>query len=430
MARKDKTTLAHRIRERRLAIGLTQRDVAGNDFTRGFISQIENGLIDPSLKSLEIIAQRLGTSVSYFLANDSPVEAAELLSMLRRSAALRDAGDLDSAYELATQAVEMASRQSDVMLQARMQRLLGWLQYDKKQFEKAAQTMEIASQSFQKAGDMLDAAKALNTAGSAWHHAHNTDKAIASYRAALKMLDAAEESREDRLRISVNMALSYFAKGEYDQALPLLQQILERERQTSDYYRLGDIYVAIGLIYKNTARYSDAITAYNNARSIYAGVPDKLRHAHATLNCGTAYAAKKEWQQAKEHLQEALQAYEALQQPAFTANAHAELANVAWYQGSLDEAAFHCNAAVAGLAAGRERGRMLLLNGRICEKRNDLDAAYQAYVNGLEQLDAVQDPEAVEACFALGNLLLRLGRAEEASHHLARAAASFRKMNH
>jgi tetratricopeptide (TPR) repeat protein len=134
----------------------------------------------------------------------------------------------------------------------------------------------------------------------------------------------------------------------------------------------------------------------------------------------------KNYEQARLHLEEALKVYESLHLPANAANAHAELAHVAWQEANVDSASTHCNAALAVLADGREKGRMLLLRGRILEQQADLSAALDALTEGLKLLDTSNDADATEACFALGNLLLRLGRAEEASVYLARAAADYR----
>jgi len=59
--------LGRLIREARKARGMTQAALAGDDFTASFISQVERGLTTPSLKSLRIIASRLGLPVRYFL---------------------------------------------------------------------------------------------------------------------------------------------------------------------------------------------------------------------------------------------------------------------------------------------------------------------------------------------------------------------------
>lgn len=71
--------LGRRIREARLALGLSQRELCGDEITRNMLSQIENGTARPSLDTLRYLASRLGKTVSYFLEEEtvtSPNQAA------------------------------------------------------------------------------------------------------------------------------------------------------------------------------------------------------------------------------------------------------------------------------------------------------------------------------------------------------------------
>jgi transcriptional regulator with XRE-family HTH domain len=64
------------LRRRRNALGLTLRDVADQaDLTSGFLSQVENDRVSPSLKSLGRIAEVLRTPLFHLLstAGDNPV---------------------------------------------------------------------------------------------------------------------------------------------------------------------------------------------------------------------------------------------------------------------------------------------------------------------------------------------------------------------
>jgi transcriptional regulator with XRE-family HTH domain len=62
--------LGERVRALRKAEKMTQAQVAGNDFTKGFVSQIESGRSRASLRTATIIAERLGVSLYVLLADD------------------------------------------------------------------------------------------------------------------------------------------------------------------------------------------------------------------------------------------------------------------------------------------------------------------------------------------------------------------------
>lgn len=63
--------IGERIRRLRAQLGLSQAQLAGKEFTRSFISQVENGKCTPSPQTLRLLADRLGKSVSYFLEEQS-----------------------------------------------------------------------------------------------------------------------------------------------------------------------------------------------------------------------------------------------------------------------------------------------------------------------------------------------------------------------
>lgn len=63
--------LGKRLKEVRLAMGLSQRQLCGDEITRNMLSQIENGSARPSMDTLRYLAARLGKPVSYFLEEET-----------------------------------------------------------------------------------------------------------------------------------------------------------------------------------------------------------------------------------------------------------------------------------------------------------------------------------------------------------------------
>lgn len=59
--------LGEKLRQARLAAGLSQRQLCGAEITRNMLSQIESGKARPSMTTLQYLAARLDQPVSYFL---------------------------------------------------------------------------------------------------------------------------------------------------------------------------------------------------------------------------------------------------------------------------------------------------------------------------------------------------------------------------
>ena len=87
-----------RVRALRSARGLTQADLAGNEFSKGFISLLETGRTRVSLRAAEIIASKLGVGVAELLTPGSSNEELELI-LVRGESELR-AGNAERVLPL------------------------------------------------------------------------------------------------------------------------------------------------------------------------------------------------------------------------------------------------------------------------------------------------------------------------------------------
>src|SRR6476660_938096 len=64
--------LGQRIRQLRTRKGLTQQDLAGSDYSKSYISAIEQGKTRPSLEALQRISSRLEMPAGVLLDPDAP----------------------------------------------------------------------------------------------------------------------------------------------------------------------------------------------------------------------------------------------------------------------------------------------------------------------------------------------------------------------
>ena len=67
-------TMGQRILQARLAAGLSQRELAGEEITRNMLSSLEHDAAAPSISTLQYLARRLGRPVSYFFGEDTSSE--------------------------------------------------------------------------------------------------------------------------------------------------------------------------------------------------------------------------------------------------------------------------------------------------------------------------------------------------------------------
>src|SRR5881392_558285 len=111
--------LGERVRQLRVAAGLTQTDLAGDRFSKEYVSQIERGKTRPTRETIGWLAERLGVDQGFLANGVSADERGRVDAGLARADALLEARRNDEALEefeairaavLATGLAELESR--------------------------------------------------------------------------------------------------------------------------------------------------------------------------------------------------------------------------------------------------------------------------------------------------------------------------------
>lgn len=124
------TTLGARLREARLAAGLTQGDLAGEGISASFVSRIESDVRQPGTEVLRVFARRLGVSPDWLRRGTAggrpPATALEIRDLAEADLA---AGDPESARErlagLDPALIPVRHRASTAVLLSHAQELCG-----------------------------------------------------------------------------------------------------------------------------------------------------------------------------------------------------------------------------------------------------------------------------------------------------------------
>jgi tetratricopeptide (TPR) repeat protein len=91
--------LGERLRQLRVAAGLTQTDIAGDRFSKEYISQIERGKTRPTADTIEWLALRLGVDAGFLQSGVSADERAKAEAILARADALLEDGSFGESIE-------------------------------------------------------------------------------------------------------------------------------------------------------------------------------------------------------------------------------------------------------------------------------------------------------------------------------------------
>ena len=265
-------TLGERVRAARRDLAMSQAQLAGDELTKGFISQVEAGLVRPSLRSLQIIATRLGRSLDYFIGDESLAgakrrvfhrlaaqaaierrdwgaarhEATAALSLqaqgperatLLRYLAAADAaeGKREQAFERLAEAMALVDANTDATELAHLLAARGVLYVEHGQLAAGAESLEAARDVMEQREitDPRLRARTLVHLGTVYRRLHRTVKALATYELAL-----AVASRSSELRLAaqsyMGVAVALYDAGELDGAIANYQRALGLFERVSD----------------------------------------------------------------------------------------------------------------------------------------------------------------------------------------------------
>src|SRR6476620_9490627 len=91
--------LGERLRQLRVSAGMTQTDLAGDRFSKEYVSQIERGKTRPTHETIEWLSGRLGVDAGFLANGVSADERGRVDSALARAYALLEARRNDEALE-------------------------------------------------------------------------------------------------------------------------------------------------------------------------------------------------------------------------------------------------------------------------------------------------------------------------------------------
>src|SRR5213083_3738181 len=83
--------LGERVRQLRVAAGLTQTDLAGDRFSKEYVSQIERGKTRPTRETIDWLAVRLGVDAGFLANGVSADERGRVDAAIARADALLEA---------------------------------------------------------------------------------------------------------------------------------------------------------------------------------------------------------------------------------------------------------------------------------------------------------------------------------------------------
>jgi tetratricopeptide (TPR) repeat protein len=421
--------LGERLRQLRVAAGMTQTELAGERFSKEYVSQIERGKTRPTRETIEWIAARLGVDPG-FLANgvsadergrvDAALARADaLLEARRNDEALNEFDEIRSAV-LATGMAELEVRALSGEAVVRMR--LGEVREAITLLERARGLSEASSFSD------IERAEVVFRLGVGRYKLNSIQTAISLFDEALKLAERSEIP-SDQLRSNVLAWRSrcYRRRRDLEAAREDVERALELAEGLNDKRTAADIYFQASIIADREGHWVLARSYAERAKSAYEELADHGNLGRLLNNLGGINFLLGHPEEAVSFLKDAVRIALEVGNDAEAAHAVNGIAQVHLRTGDVARAEEQARYALE-LLDGRidevaEIGNAQLVLGRALLEQDRLDDAEAAFNAGEQAYDQLSSAShRASAWVAQGDLATRRGDDRTAARLYRQAA--------
>jgi tetratricopeptide (TPR) repeat protein len=421
--------LGERLRQLRVAAGLTQSDLAGDRFSKEYVSQIERGKTRPTKETVEWLAARLGVDAGFLANGVATDERGRLEGALARAEALYEANDDESALAAFEPLVPSARATGVPELEVRA--LVG-CGLTKMRLGAHREALELLNEAraISESGSFSDVERAevLLRLGGCRYQLNSVQTALALFGEALTL---AERSGMpcDALMADILSWRSrcWRRQRDYEAAREDVERALELAQGVDDPRTIGAAYFQASLIADREGHWVLARNYAERAREAYSDLSDRVHFGQLTNNLGGLNFLLGKTDEAVDLLKEAFRIALDTGRDADAAQAVSSLAQIHLRTGNVELAEEQASHALR-LLDGHEDyldeignaqlvlGRALLEQGRLDETEDMFQAAEASFA----QLGSASHRAA--AWVARGDLAARRGD-DRLAAHLYRTAA-------
>jgi tetratricopeptide (TPR) repeat protein len=280
--------LGDRLRQLRVAAGLTQSDLARDRFSKEYISQIERGKTRPTPETIEWLAASLNVDPAFLASGVSSGERARAEAVLARAEALVEKYEYVEAIDEYTRALSPVISTGAVELRVRLLSGEAWALMLNGEVSDALQLLEQA-RGFVEGPEFadLDRADVLFRMGVGRYLISSIATAVALFGESLALIDSSELP-SDLLRAKVLSWRSrcYRRQRDYEAAREDIERALELAESMEDVRTLGDTYFQASLIAERDGHWVLARSYAERAKSQYEELSDRGNVGRLLNNLG------------------------------------------------------------------------------------------------------------------------------------------------
>lgn len=423
-------TIGQRLRRLRLERGLSQRQLSAPGVSYAYISRIEAGDRQPSVKALRKLAAKLQVSPEY-LETGSDLGAGQRREMELIDAELQlrladgDTTQQQALHDTLIRLSDEAREAGDRSAGARALAALGFLAAEQGDHGQAAAHLEDALAT--EPATPLTRPDVYATLGRAYAAQGRQEEAVRLWRECVDRV--AEEAPDDlalRTRFATYVSYALADLGRYGEAQEVLSDVLERASGLADPYTQIRLYWSLARLLAMEGKPAAALGYSQRAIGLLEATEDSLQLARAHLLAGGILNLEGKGDEAVPHLTAADAIFRQNGDPFDLGLLRTEQAKAAVLRRDAGEAVSYGREAAELLADAdpAERGNALHALAEGLALEGDRDGARRSFAEAVELLESQSRwREASEAARGWGKFLRAAGDESAALEVLDRAAA-------
>ena len=338
---------------------LTLDQVAANQVSRAAIHHIENGRVQPSLETLQLIARQTRKPLDFFLVVEGDaVELVEAETDLRELERLTATRSFDGVIKLGTPLLEKRCTEADAAL---MHFYLGQAFCRLVRPDQALEHLPVARKWFERVGDEWMAVEALDWESSALGLVEDPEALPLAAEALARCRKLDPKSPQTEARILGHIANMHIVARSWSQAVRFYQAAVEAAGDVKDLLQQAKMHHGLGMAYQRMLQPAKARQHFDKALALYS-IESDLSAVYRTENdLGYLLLQEGQLDSAERHLLKALAGSDELRidrrgRGFIVTN----LGELSLRRGRLQEARAHLLQAVA---AGEATGERIVLAG-------------------------------------------------------------------
>lgn len=405
------------IRQLRTDARLSQQELAGNLYTKAYVSQVEKGKVKPSKKALQHFAEVLGKP---FLASMGAEETQEF----QRIAALVDYARSLTRESMHSEALtsfhEAVALSEEFRYPAlKVKALLGLSQayLAEGRFEQSAELAKDANRLAGQLGEPGEIAQTLMQLGHIFAAKHELQDAAMAYEDAIRLLKNTQDPARQTMLVSLLTSHGQLlgSMGFVDRAITIFSHGVELAKRLDSLEYQAKSHMGIGLAHYRAGNYYEAMNHTSRAMTIYEMLDNSQLKSDLLCQLAEAEAKLGNSQQAITHYMESLRLLDP-QRTGGRVGILTQMASLQLKAGDHEGAWDSADKAgqTIGSAAPHQVARLEIIRGQIQRAKGALGDAQGHLQGAVEILKDQQLPRLKALALAeLAGLYKQLGRLED-----------------